>query len=188
MTRHIALVATLLALLIAGSGCRDPYSSQPALSSPSPRGKREATPGDTSRPGPRIPSLAPDTARGSRSPLRAARSFAARWVNWDWRTVAEQQRALARLATGPLARRLRANAGSARIDASLARDKPGSRGAVAAIDLRAAGDQASGVVVTREQSYTGGRADLGGRRYRVYLIRLSRERNGWAVSAWEPQP
>ena len=188
MTRRTALMITLLALLAAGSGCQDPYSSQPSLSSPSPTRNREATPGDTSRAGPRIPSLAPATAGGSRSPRRAARSFAARWVNWDWRTVAEQQRALARFATGPLAQRLRANRGSARIDASLARDKPGARGAVAAIDLGAAGDRASGIVVTREQSYTGGRADLGGRRYRVYLIRLSRERNGWQVSAWQPQP
>jgi hypothetical protein len=188
MTRRTALVVTLLALLVAGSGCQDPYGSQPSLSSPSPTRNREATPGDTRRPGPRIPSLAPATAGGSRSPWRAARSFAVRWVNWGWRTVAEQQRSLAGLATGLLARRLRANGGSARIDASLARDKPGSRGAVAAIDLRAAGDRASGVVVTREQSYTGGRADLGGRRYRVYLIRLNRERNGWEVSAWQPQP
>ena len=188
MTRRTALAVTLLALLVAGSGCQDPYSSQPLRSSPSPTSNREPTPGDTSRPGARIPSLAPATARGSRSPRQAARSFAARWVNWDWRTVAEQQRSLARLATGPLAQRLRANGRSARIDASLARDKPGSRGAVAAIDLTTAADQASGVVVTREQTYTDGRADLGGQRYCVYLIRLKRERNGWGVSAWEPQP
>jgi hypothetical protein len=188
MIPRITLVSVLASLLVAGSGCQDPYSSQPSLSSPSPTGNREATPGDTSRPGPRNPAPAPATAGGSRSPRRAARSFATRWVNWDWRTAAEQQRALARLATGPLAQRLRANGGSVRIDASLARDKPGSRGAVAAIDLRAADDRASGVVVTREQSYAGGRADLGGRRYCVYLIRLSRERNGWEVSGWEPQP
>jgi hypothetical protein len=188
MTRRAALVVTLLALLVAACGCQDPYSSQPSLSSPSPTRSRKATPGDTSRPGPRIPPLTPATARGSRSPRRAARSFAARWVNWDWRTVADQQRSLARLATGSLAQRLRADGGSARIDASLARDRPGSRGAVAAIDLRTAGDRASGVVVTRELSYTGGRTDLGGRRYRVYLIRLSRGRNGWEVSAWQPQP
>ena len=59
-----------LALLVAGSGCQDPYGSQPPLSSPSPTRNREATPGDTSRPGPRIPSLAPATAGGSRSPRR----------------------------------------------------------------------------------------------------------------------
>jgi hypothetical protein len=188
MTRRTPLVIAALAQLVAASGCQDPCSDQPSLSSPSPTGNREARPGDISRPGPRIPSPAPATARGSRSPRRAARSFAVRWVNWDWRTLAEQQRSLAGLATGLLAQRLRANGGSARIDASLARDKPGSRGAVAVIDLRAVGDRAWGVVVTREQSYTGGRAELGGRRYRVCLIRLSRARNGWEVSAWEPQP
>lgn len=185
MTRRIALVVGLLALLVAASGCQDPYSGQ---SSPSPTRNREATPGDSTRPGVRIPSLPPAPARESRSPRRAARWFATRWANWDWRTAAEQQRALARLATGPLAQRLRANAGSERIDSSLARDRPGSRGVVAGIELTTAGDRASGVVVTHEQTYTAGRADLGGRRYRVYLIRLSRERNGWEVSAWEPQP
>jgi hypothetical protein len=188
MTRRIAHGAVLLAVLVAGSGCRDPYSGQPSLSSPSPNGNREATPGDATRAGPRIASPAPATASGSRSPRRAARLFATRWVNWDWRTVVDQQRALARLATGSLARRLRANADSARIDASLARDKPGSRGAVAAIDLTTAGDRASGVVVTRERTYTAGRADLGGQRYRVYLIRLSLKWNRWGVRAWEPQP
>jgi hypothetical protein len=188
MTRRIALAVTLPVLLVAESGCQDPYSDQSSLPSPSPTGDREATPGDTSRPGPRIPPLSAATPGGSRSPRRTARSFAVRWVNWDWRTAIEQQLALARLATRPLARRLRANASSARVDASLARDKPGSRGAVAAIDLTIARDRASGVVVTREQSYTAGRADLGGRRYRVYLIRLSREQDAWGVSAWEPQP
>jgi hypothetical protein len=188
MTRRIALMTALVALLVTGSGCQDPYTGQSSVSSPSPKVNREATPGDTSRPGPRMPASAPMPAGGSRAPRRAAGSFANRWANWDWRAAAEQQRALAALATGPLARRLRANAGSARIDASLMRDKPGSRGAVAAIDLTTAGDRASGVVVMREQTYTGERADLGGQRYRVYLIRLSREPNGWGVSAWEPQP
>jgi hypothetical protein len=188
MTRRSALMVTLLALLVAGSGCQDPYSDQSPPSSPSPSRDREATPGDTSRPGPPIPSLAPAPAGGSRSRRRTARSFATRWANWDWRSAAEQQRALAGLATGRLARRLRANAGSARIDASLARDKPGMRGAVAAIDLTTSGERASGVVVTHGQTYTAGRADLGGERYRVFLIRLSRERDGWEVSAWHPQP
>jgi hypothetical protein len=187
MTRRVALGVVLVALLVLGSGCQDPYSSHSSLSSPSPTMNREATPGHTSRPGPRIPSPAPATT-GSRSSRRAARSFATRWANWDWRTAAEQQRALATLATGRLARRLRANAGSARIDASLARDKPGSRGVVAGIELTTAGDRASGVVVTHEQTYTAGRADLGGQRYRVYLIQLSQAPNRWEVSAWEPQP
>jgi hypothetical protein len=102
--------------------------------------------------------------------------------------AATQQRHLAQLASGPLASQLRANANSARIDASLARDRPGSRGAIAAVDLTSHGPRSAGIVVTREQSYTDGHADLGGRRYRVYFIRLTREQNGWGVRAWEPQP
>jgi hypothetical protein len=59
---------------------------------------------------------------------------------------------------------------------------------VAAISVSAHGGQASGLVVTHEQTYTNGRADLGGQRYRVYLIRMKRERHRWGVSAWQPQP
>jgi hypothetical protein len=102
--------------------------------------------------------------------------------------VGRQSAANARLATAGLARQLRANASSARVDATLARDRPGARGSVVAIDLKAGNAEAAGIVVAREQTYTDGRADLGGQRYRVYLIRLKRERNGWGVSAWEPQP
>ena len=147
-----------------------------------------ATPGDIGQPGPQ-PDRFPAARRARRLRARgAARSFATRWVNWDWRSAASQQRTLARLATGGLARQLRANASSARVDATLARDKPGARGSVAAIDLKAGTTEVAGIVVTREQTYTDGRADLGGRRYRVYLIHLARDQNGWGVSAWEPQP
>ena len=65
---------------------------------------------------------------------------------------------------------------------------PGHAGTVAAIDLKANVADAAGVVVTREQTYTAGRADLGGQRYRVYLVRLTRDAIGWGVSAWQPQP
>jgi hypothetical protein len=111
-----------------------------------------------------------------------------RWINWDWRTAAKQQRALAHLAAGELARTLRANAASARIDATIARDKPSSRGTVAAIQLTRTGTAAAGLIVTHEQRSTGGRADLGGQRYRVYLVALQRRGGKWKVSRWAPQP
>ena len=111
-----------------------------------------------------------------------------RWINWDWRTAAKQQRALAQLAAGELARTLRANAASTRIDATIARDKPGSRGTVEAIQLTRTGTAAAGLIVTREQNSTGGRADLGGQRYRVYLVALQRRGGKWEVSRWAPQP
>ena len=169
MTAKLAVTAALATVALAG--CADPYAHHHPL----PR-----QPASAARP-PRTP-IAPASAAA------AARAFAKEWINWDWRSAATQQRHLAQLARGPLADQLRANANSARIDASLARDRPRSRGAIAAVDLKPSHAKAAGIVVTREQTYTDGRADLGGRRYRVYLIRLTREPNGWGVRAWEPQP
>ena len=46
----------------------------------------------------------------------------------------------------------------------------------------------AGLIVTLEQTYTDGHADLGGARYHVYRVRLSRARHRWEVTAWQPQP
>jgi hypothetical protein len=183
-TLPIAAIAAVLAL----AGCQDPYASDHARPAPATTQHVAETPSDTARPGP--PAVPPPAAarQPSASPRQAARAFADRWANWDWRTASSQQRALARLAVGRLAQQLTANASSARIDATLARDRPGARGAVAAIELAVRTTRAIGIVVIHEQTYTDGRADLGGQRYRVYLIRLTSHRRDWGVSAWEPQP
>src|SRR6185437_6883018 len=109
----------------------------------------------------------------------AAATFARAWVNWDWRAVAAQQRALARMAVGPLAAELQANAQTASADASLSRDRPSSRGSIVASDLHPNRGRVSGLVVTREQTYTDGHADLGGQHYRVYQAVLVRAKSGW---------
>lgn len=159
-------LAWLLVAGVALAGCADPYAHRdPGVVPPAPR-----------------------RAGAIESATPTARAFAERWVNWDWRSASSQQRALAALATGRLAADLRANAASARIDASLARDKPSIRGAVAIVHVSARGPRASGLVVTRERGYTAGRADLGGQHYRVYAITLTRRGTHWEVSAWQPQP
>jgi hypothetical protein len=187
MTRKPILSVVTCALAVAITGCRDPYSSDRARPAPPPPSSH-TTPGDVDRPGPPAGQPRGMAERPSRSARQAAQSFATLWANWDWGSAARQQRALARLASGDLARQLQATASSARTDASLARDKPASRGTVAAVDLKHSHAKAAGIVVTREQTYTDGRADLGGQRYRIYLIHLTRKPNGWGVSAWEPQP
>ena len=188
MIRAIGLRVLAVALTVTMSGCQDPYARDRARPASASAARPSAAPSDISQPGPPAGSVPSTAARRAPSARVAAGSFATRWVNWDWRSAAGQQRTLARLATAGLARQLRANASSARVDATLARDKPGARGRVVAIDLKAGNAEAAGIVVAREQTSTDGRADLGGQRYRVYLIRLTRERNGWGVSAWEPQP
>jgi len=179
------LLAALLAVALAG--CADPYAHDRAQPAQEP-GPQPGSPSDPARPGPRAAPIAPVPARAATSARRAARTFAARWINWDWQRAAAQQRALARLATGALAQQLRANAASARIDATLARDRPGSRGTVVTTALRVSNAQADGIVVTHEQALTDGHAALGGLRYRVYIIRLARMPSSWEVSAWQPQP
>ena len=180
-TRPLAMAA---ALALGLSGCQDPYQHDRSQSS------RTATPapGDAERPGPRaraLPAILETQASGARA---VARAFARGWSNWDWRTLPAHQRALARLAAARLAAELSANAEASAADASLARDRPGSRGSVIAVDLHAERGRASAVVVTREQTYTAGHADLGGQHHRVYRARLTRGVHGWEVSAWTPLP
>lgn len=182
-------LATVLALLaVTSAGCADPYTTDRASTPPGTPPSSPAEPGDIERPGPPAGPVPSAHDRRSRSAEHAARTFAIRWINWDWQSAAQQQRAMARLAAGELAHELQTSARSVRLDASLTRDKPGSRGQVEAIDLQAGNEHRQGIVVTLERTYTGGRADLGGRRYRVYRVRLARTGDRWGVSAWQPQP
>jgi hypothetical protein len=176
-------LAAALALILAG--CQDPYQREPAPPRATPAA---GVAGDAERPGARPPAVpaVPDTQ--ARSALAAARRFARAWVNWDWRTLPAEQRALARLTTGRLADELHTNAKTTAADASLARDRPSSRGHVIAVALRASHRTAEAVLVTREQTYTAGHADLGGRHHRIYRARLTRGIDGWELRAWTPLP
>ena len=160
--RHIALLVTVAC---AAGGCQDPYRERPAAAPTAPRPTA-------------APSSAPDTAS----------AFAKRWINWDWKTLAHQQRALARLAGGRLATRLRADADAAGRDETVARDKPANRGTVAAVSLESKPRSARGLVITHERTYTSGHADLGGAHYRVYRVAISASHDGWTVTEWAPQP
>ena len=182
--RAAARLAALAALAVSVSGCQDPYANERAR----PPKFATRTTSEVERPGPRAGAIPAPPRQPRRSAGAAAQAFAVTWVNWDWRSSEEQQQQLARLAVGELARQLEASAASAPRDASLARDKPGSRGAVAATNLRVDGRRAQGLVVTREQTYTAGRADLGGQRYRVYRVALRADQKRWGVSSWQPQP
>ncbi|MBJ7329171.1 MAG: hypothetical protein JHC95_04685 [Solirubrobacteraceae bacterium] len=158
-TRRLT-VATTAALAL--TGCQDPY-------------RREAAPPT------RTTSAHQDEAPQQEAVVRA---FASRWINWTWQMAGAQQRALARLATPELARQLRANASSARIDATLARDRPGSRGRVLIVRFESGGHA---LVLTRERSYTDGRPDLGGVRFGVYRLSAARIDGHWRIRQWVPQ-
>jgi hypothetical protein len=189
MTRTvvIALLAALAALGFGLIACQDPYQTTQPRQPPAPPGTPHAR-GDAQRPGPTVPAVSATPAGRDRGARGVVVAFARAWSTWDWRTAADQQHALARLAVGPLAAQLRANAATATRDASLARDRPGSRGRVIAIELRRDEPGVVAVVVTREQTTTDGHADLGGQHHHVYRATLTRSADGWGVSAWTPLP
>ncbi len=150
-----------IAIVVLGllyGGCADPYRVEP-------------------RPAP--PAVPSPTTRDA-----VVRAFATRWVNWTWQTVPAQQRALALLATPGLARVLRANGSSARIDAIVTRDRPGVRGHIIVVRMTSARE---GIVLTQEQTLTDGHPDLGGEQYRVYRVSTRGVRGKWKVSRWAPQ-
>ena len=184
MTRSGLIVLVAGALVLAG--CQDPYQDRPGPEkAPSP--PRATGPiGDERPPTP----VAAESAPRPRGPgARAAlRSFCWRWANWDWRSLSVQQRQLFRLAVGELANQLQAQADQAERAGTARRDRLSVRGRIVTIDLQARHTDGRAVCVTREQEIHAGRGDLSGGQHRVYQAALDRDRRGWGVSRWEPQP
>jgi hypothetical protein len=133
---------------------------------------------------------APTIAANARASARSAvNGFCAQWTNWSWRTIGRQQRRLAALATGPLARQLAAEAHARVEDQALRRDRLGGHGHVVAIDVKRRGSATrTAVCVAWEQPLTDGRANQTDARHHVYLVTVTRTPDGWAVSQWQPQP
>lgn len=167
-----ALLALVAALLL--TGCADPYrtSTQP----PSPRKPARSAGAPTGRP--------PTT-----QPAPVLRSFCREWANWSWSSTARQQVALARLASGPLARALAQEAQTSQRDETLSRDRLGVRGRIVALSLSSrAGRVQRGVCVTAEQNLRAGEPVEEGPRHHVYLAELAVADHGWRLTSWQPQP
>lgn len=179
--RRWCLVATAAAMALAG--CQDPYEQDRGAPQTPPQVGDSPSP--TSAPAPRTRPLDPMPAP---APRGAVDAFCAQWANWDWRTLGQQQRRLARLATGRLAAELSAEATVRKLDASLRRDRIGTEGTVAAIDVTPGTRERRAVCVARETSITNGRVDSSSTRHRVYLATVRHTEQGWGISAWEPQP
>ena len=186
MTSRAPLVMAALALAL--TGCQDPYARPPRGEAstrpptPPPRGDERPPPADDR-------DTAPEVGADPRAtPQAAIDAFCAQWANWSWRTIERQQRRLAQLATGRLARQLAAEAALRAQDKLLRRDRLGVRGRVIAIDVKSGARTRDAVCVTREQQQANGRADPEGARHRVYLATAVHARGGWTIRRWEPQP
>jgi hypothetical protein len=184
--RGLVLLPVLVALV---AGCEDPYRQdaerrdepRPAVRDQSHGGERPPV----AREHDSAPAVTSDAQRTRRAAVDA---FCSQWVNWSWRTIERQQRRLARLATGQLARQLAAEARLRAQDQALRRDRLGTRGRVVAIDVKPGGATRDAVCVAWQQQLAHGRADAEGARHRVYLTTIQRAGAGWAVRRWEPQP
>jgi hypothetical protein len=193
MTRGDYFVAALLACL-ALAACADPYTQSTPTAGESPR-RDERRQGERPR-GDELPPAVSPSAGASALPepprRRSARAvleaFCRQWANWSWRSIERQQRRLARLASGRLAIELAAEARQAKLDRALRRDRLAMRGLLVAVDLDSPASPGRAVCVTREREIQNGRGELGGGRHRVYLATLDRDRQGWGVTAWQPQP
>lgn len=185
--RAIPVVAVVLAATTIGAllGHHRPTNSPPA---PRAQPKSSTVPdvGPAQRRTPTSASPAgsarPDTAAA------AVRRYAARYATWSWRHAGTQQRQLAGLAMGELARTVRASARTSSLDARLRRDQPSSRGSVQAIQLGGRGPQRHALVVTREQTFSHGIPDEGGPHWHVYTATLHQQQDGWALTSWQAQP
>ena len=191
MARRALILVPLLAALVVG--CQDPYrqdaerrdeSHRPAVPAAG-----EQLPGDDRGQLAREHDTAPAiNSDAQRTPRAAVDAFCSQWANWSWRTIERQQRRLAQLATGRLARQLAAEARLRAQDQALRRDRLGTRGRVVAIDVKSGGAMRHAVCVAWQEQLSRGRADAEGARHRVYLTTLQRTDNGWAIRRWEPQP
>jgi hypothetical protein len=184
MRSRIAALCCVAALAeLALAGCANPDGAQ--LKSTSTSESSPASPGEPPAPPPA--SAAGETTAGpSASAEDAVIAFAERYVNWNYRTLGETERALAASAIGAArSAELQAAASSAK-DPSLAAGKITNRGSVVALAPRR-GDPATWVIVTSEQTsgsygYQGLPSSL-----HVTLARVARVNAGYAVSEWLPQ-
>ena len=136
-------VRLIVLVLLVGvlAGCQDPYQQDRAHDRRSPARAKPALPqtphGDNVSSRAPARDTAPTIAANARATARSAVNvFCAQWTNWSWRTIGRQQRRLAALATGPLARQLAAEAQARAQDQALRRDRLGARGHVVAIDVK----------------------------------------------------
>jgi hypothetical protein len=111
--------------------------------------------------------------------------FAALYTNWDYRTLAANQRTLAAIAVGPARLQARRTAAGAR-NRQLTQARVWNRGVM--IALAPYRDRPGWwVLVTSEQTGGSGEyASLPATRHLTFALAI-RVRGGWAVSAWQPQ-
>ncbi|MDW5592958.1 hypothetical protein VSS74_01325 [Conexibacter stalactiti] len=179
----ILILVALLAAAGVGCGASDPYLDETPMTETIVGDPRQPPP---ERVGPR-PDVDDDIADAEPTPEAALRRYADLSINWTADTLADNQRALARISIGGA--RQTAFLAAERIDRddTLRRSRVSSTGSVLSAAPGSASARGSWVVVTREQmvgrdAYRGLPAT-----YHVTIAKLERRSVGWVVSSWAPQ-
>jgi hypothetical protein len=138
------------------------------------------------------PAPAPPSASAQRplrpapTPRAAIAEFARLYVNWNYRTLSSEQRALAAMSVGPARLSEQQAAASSSQDTTIREGHIRNSGQVVsiAVDRSSPGQW---VVVTREQ--TSGSAQYQGLppSYHVTLVTLAQLNGGYAIRTWLPQ-
>ena len=193
--QNISVLSISFVFVLIGAGCGDPYEQdekQTKLEKTrrDSRGENEGgTPRADEKPAraPKVGKVKSKAVVDRSSPASVARAFAKRWINFSENGVKDQQLDLSVLATGTYAKRLRASAKSSQEAVLVEGAKPSGRGRVEVVDVRGRGGERHVLVVTREETFEGGRRGLEGATYNVYLADVRDTKKGWAVLRWTPQ-
>jgi hypothetical protein len=175
----LAVAAATLAL----GGCSNPDA--PAVSRGSVQEPGISSPGEP-KSAPPPPALSYTAASVKRTPAEALASFAAMYVNWSYRNLASEQRALAAISVGAARMAELQAAATSSSDTTISRARVANRGTVVSV-ARDRTQASAWVLVTREQ--TSGSGDYEGLpgSYHVTVARLASVPGGYAVSEWLPQ-
>jgi hypothetical protein len=177
----------VLGLLLGGfalGGCSNPDAPTTAATKPTGAASPQNV-GEPTAPAPSVPS-AQAPADVQATPSAAISAFARLYVNWTYRTLAENQRTLAATAVGGARLSERQAAVSSQNDQTIARGHIYNRGQVVSVaaDRRQPGWW---VVVTREQTGGSSQYEGLGAAYHVTLAQLTAVPTGYAVEQWLPQ-
>jgi hypothetical protein len=181
--RPRTLALSLAAAAVVLGGCSNPDARPTGRTVAADAGI--SSPGEPGAPAP-PPSSTYQLTDPSPTPTAALAAFASLYVNWSYRDLAGEQRALAAISLGAArAAELQAAATSA-ADSTLARARIANHGTVVSI---AADREQRGawVLVTREQTSGGGDYEALASAYHVTVARVARVAGGYAVSEWLPQ-
>ena len=184
MRRHLSQrYWSLLASAATLAGCSNPDA--PATDHGAASANTPGSAGEPRAPAPTTPNNQ-EPFGVQPTPQRALLAYAARYINWSYRTLTSNQQALARSAVGAARLAEQQAATQSHGDTALASGQVWNHGQTISIapDLAAAGRW---VVVTREQ--TGGNTEYEGlpASYHVTLAKLATVHGGYAVEQWLAQ-